>query len=296
MAINYAKKNSGLFDQKLTQETLTSLIETPNVNWTGAKSFEVTTLSTTGFKNHSRSKGFNSGSYTNDKETYTLGFDRDIEFYVDTMDVDETDQDLAAAKISNTFITEEAGPEVDAYRFSKMATEAISNKKTDSEILTVDNVYSKLKAAILPIRKYKPQNIITYVSSETMDLLERSKEFNRNITNQNVGVTALESRVTSIDGVTLVEVWDTERFATKFDFTEGFVKADDGLDINFLVVAKPAVIARAKHNAVFLFAPGDHTNGDGYLYQNRLYHDLFVLKQQKDGLYVSTKPTATQEG
>lgn len=289
MAINYAKKNSGLFDQKLTQETLTSLIETPSVNWVGAKSFEVTTLSTSGFKNHSRTKGFNTGTYANEKEVYTLEFDRDIEFYVDTMDVDETNEDLAAAKISNTFITEESGPEVDAYRFSKMATEAIANGKTASETLTVDNVYSQLKAAILPIRKYKPQNIIVYVSSEVMDLLERSKEFTRNITNQNVGMTALESRITSIDGVMLVEVWDTERFATKFDFTEGFVKASDGLDINFLVVAKPAVIAKAKHNAVFLFAPGQHTQGDGYLYQNRLYHDLFVLKQQKDGLYVSTK-------
>lgn len=294
MAINYAKKNSGLFDQKVTQETLTSLIETPNVNWVGAKSFEVTTLTTSGFKNHSRTKGFNAGTYGNDKETYTLGFDRDIEFYVDTMDVDETNEDLAAAKISNTFITEQSGPEVDAYRFSKMATAAIENGKTDSEVLTVENVYSKIKAAILPIRKYKPQNIVVYVSSETMDLLERSKEFTRNITNQNVGVTALESRITSIDGVLLVEVWDIDRFATKFDFTEGFVKAADGLDINFLVVAKPAVIAKAKHNAVFLFAPGQHTGGDGYLYQNRLYHDLFILKQQKDGLYVSTKPAPTE--
>lgn len=290
MAYNYAKKNSGLFDQKLTQETLTSLIETPNVNWTGAKSFEVTTLSTSGFKNHSRNKGFNSGTMQNDKDTYTLEFDRDIEFFVDEMDVDETDQDLAAAKISNTFITEQAGPEVDAYRFSKMATAAINNNKTASETLTVANVYSTIKAALLPIRKYKAGNIVVYVSSEVMDLLERSTEFTRSITNQNVGLTALESRVTSIDGVMIVEVWDEERFATQFDFTDGFVKASGGLDINFLIVAKPAIIAKAKHNAIYLFAPGSHTEGDGYLYQNRLYHDLFVLKQQKDGLYVSTKP------
>lgn len=288
MAYNYAKKNSGLFDQKLTQETLTSLIETPQVNWLGAKSFEVTTLSTSGFKTHSRTKGFNSGTMENEKKTYTLEFDRDIEFFVDEMDVDETDQDLAASKISNVFITEQAGPEVDAYRFAKMATAAIENGKTAQEALTVDNVYSKIKAALLPIRKYKAQNIIIYVSSETMDLLERSKEFTRSITNQNVGMTALESRITSIDGVNIIEVWDKDRFATKFDFTEGFKKAADGLDINFLVVAKPAIIAKAKHNAIFLFQPGQHTEGDGYLYQNRLYHDLFVLDKQKDGLYVST--------
>lgn len=289
MAYNYATKNSGLFDQKMTQETITSLVETPSVDWTGAKSFIVTTLKTSGFKAHTRGKGYNSGEVENDKETYTLGFDRDIEFFVDKADVDETNNDLAAANVTKVFITENAGPEVDAYRFSKMATRAIADGHTASTALTVDNVYSELKAALLPIRKYGAGNIIMYLSSETMDLLERSKEFTRQITNQNVGVTALESRVTSLDGVMLVEVWDTDRFATKYDFTDGFVKATDGKDIQFLIVAKPAIIAKSKFNSIYLFEPGTHTEGDGYLYQNRLYHDLFVLKNKADGLYVHTK-------
>lgn len=289
MVYNYATKNSGLFDQKMTQETLTSLLETPQVDWTGAKSFIVTTLNTSGYKAHTRGKGYNAGEVDNDKETYTLDFDRDIEFFVDQADVDETNNDLAAANVTNVFITENAGPEVDAYRFSKIATKAITDGHTASTALTVDNVYSVLKAALLPIRKYGAGNIVMYLSSETMDLLERSKEFTRQITNQNVGVTALESRVTSLDGVILVEVWDTDRFATKYDFTDGFVKAADGKDIQFLIAAKPAIIAKSKFNSIYLFAPGQHTEGDGYLYQNRLYHDLFVLKNKADGLYVHTK-------
>lgn len=289
MAYNYAKKNTGLYEQKLTQETLTSLIETPEVNWLNAQSFETTTIETSGYKSHTRDKGFNSGKMENKKTVYTLEFDRDIEFYVDIADEDETNQDLAAARVSGTFVTENAGPEVDAYRFSKMATAAIAEGKTANTKLTVDNVYSVLKAAILPLRKYGAGNIVGYLSSETMDLLERSKEFTRSITNQNVGMTALESRITSLDGVVLVEVWDTDRFATKFDFTEGFTKAADGLDIDFLLVVKQAVIAKAKFNSIYLFAPGTHTEGDGWLYQNRLYHDLFVLKSRKDALYVHTK-------
>lgn len=286
---NYAKKNTGLYEQKLTQETLTALIETPEVNWLNAQSFETTTIETSGYKPHTRDKGFNSGKMENKKQVYTLEFDRDIEFYVDIADEDETNKDLAAARVSATFVQENAAPEVDAYRFSKMATAAINEGQTKSTALTVDNVYSELKAAILPLRKYGAGNIIGYVSSETMDLLERSKEFTRNITNQNIGMTALESRITSLDGVVLVEVWDTDRFATKFDFTEGFTKATDGKDIAFLLVVKEAVIAKAKFNSIYLFAPGSHTEGDGWLYQNRLYHDLFVLESRKDGVYVHTK-------
>lgn len=287
MTINYIKKDGGLFDQKINQGLLTSVLGVPEVNLVnGGKSFTLTTISTSGLQAHSRSKGFNSGTYSNDKEVYTMGQDRDVEFYVDTQDVDETNQDLAVSNISKVFIEEQVQPEIDAYRFSKMATDAGQVKE---ETLTVDNVYTQLKAALLPVRKYGAQNIIGFVSSEVMDFLERSKEFTRSITNQNVGTTALESRVTSIDGVQLVEVWDDTRFKTEYDFSDGYKPKDTAKNINFILVAKQAVIPVVKENAIYLFAPGQHTEGDGYLYQNRLYHDLFIKKQKEDGVSVSLK-------
>lgn len=288
MSINYITKHEEQFEKRLMQGSLTAILETPKVNWLGARSFELPTISVTGYKAHTRSKGYNAGTVSNDKNVYTLGFDRDVEFFVDTADVDETNQELSAANISNTFISEHATPEVDAYRFSKVATNAITNGhyKQEDDYSEV-NVFSRLKAAILPIRKYGASNIVVYVSSEIMDFLERSKDFTRSIAT--TSPQGIDTRVTSIDGVQFIEVWDDARFKTQFDFTTGFVKADGGKDINFLIVAKPAIIAKAKFNSIYLFAPGQHTEGDGYLYQNRLYHDLFVLKSQEDGVYVSHK-------
>lgn len=297
MAINYITKDQGIFDQRLVQDLISSDLETTGIELVnGGKSFTLTTISTSGYKPHTRNKGFNSGTFENAKEVYTMTQDRDVEFYVDTMDVNETNQDLAIANISNTFIREQAVPDVDAYRFSTLATKAIAASQSAEETLTVDNVYSRIKAEILPVRKYGAGNIVVYVSSEVMDLLERSKEFTRSITNQNVGLTALESRVTSLDGVVLKEVWDIDRFYTEFDFSEGFVPAETAKEINFLVVAKPSQISVAKHNAIFLFNPGEHTQGDGYLYQNRLYHDTFVKKEQADGVRVSIKPAEVPGG
>lgn len=286
MAINYITKDGLVFDQKLVQGLITQELETTGIELVaGGKSFTLTTISTSGYKPHTRNKGFNEGSYSNDKKVYTMTQDRDVEFYIDSMDVDETNRDLEVGRISRTFIEEQAQPDVDAYRFSTLATKAIENEKSTTEQLTEDNVYSRLKEAILPVRKFGAGNIIVYMSSEAMDLLERSKEFTRNITNQNVGQTALESRITSLDGVTLKEVWDIDRFNTKFDFSDGYKPT--GGQINFLVVAIPAQISVAKHNAIFLFEPGKHTQGDGYLYQNRMYHDTFLKEQQKEGVYVS---------
>lgn len=288
MAINYITKDGHLYDQALAQELITGDLETSGLKFIeGGKSFTLTTISTSGYQPHARTKGFNEGTFSNDKKVYTLDQDRDIEFYVDTMDVEETGEDLAVANITRTFQEEQAVPEIDAYRFSKLSTQAITATNFKKEAITTENVYSKLKAALLPVRKFGVQNIIIYVSSEVMDALERSTEFTRSITNQNVGQTALESRVTSLDGVIIKEVWDATRFYTGFDFADSFTPTTGAFPINFLVVAKPAQISALKHQALFLFAPGQHTQGDGYLYQNRIYHGTIVMEEQKEGVYVS---------
>ena len=299
---NYVTKDGNLLDQKITAGLFTAALGTPEVDLVnGGRSFTLKTISTSGLKDHTRGKGFNSGTISDEKTIYTMGQDRDVEFYLDRQDVDETNQELAMANISNVFITEQVQPELDSYRFSKMATsfDNIDTSDTEGNLLakthkveeTLDatNAYSQLKTGIGKIRKYGTQNLLGYVSSEVMDSLERSKEFTRNITNQNVGTTALESRITSIDGVQLIEVYEPNRFMTKYDFKDGAKPTEDAKAINFLIVAKPAVISIVKENAVFLFAPGQHTDGDGYLYQNRLYHDLFIKKHKRDGIFVSVK-------
>lgn len=291
--INYLTKDQGVFDQKIQQGLLTSAIGQQAVNWVnGGRSFTLTTISTSGLKPHTRGKGFNEGEAGNAKKTYDMGQDRDVEFYIDKQDVDETNQDLAVGNISKNFIEEHVQPELDAYRFAKMATAAATNGHSKEVAITVANVYSTIKDAILPARKYGPANLTCFVSTAVMDALERSTEFTRNITNQNVGQTALESRVTSIDGVTIIEVWDDQRFKTAYDFSDGFTPTADASDIEIIVVAKQAIVQAVKENAVYLFAPGEHTEGDGYLYQNRLYHDLWVLDQQKDGVVAVTSPKA----
>lgn len=299
---NYVTKDGNLLDQKITAGLFTGALGTPEVDLVnGGRSFTLKTISTSGLQPHTRGKGFNSGTVTDEKTIYTMGQDRDVEFYLDRQEVDETNQELAMANISNVFITEQVQPELDSYRFSKMATSFDNIDTSDAEgnllakthkveeTLDATNAYSQLKTGIGKVRKYGTQNLVGYVSSEVMDSLERSKEFTRNITNQNVGTTALESHITSIDGVQLIEVYEPNRFMTKYDFKDGAKPTEDAQAINFLIIAKPAVISIVKENAVFLFAPGQHTEGDGYLYQNRLYHDLFIKKHKRDGIYSSIK-------
>lgn len=290
-AINYAEKYQTELDQVIKQSILTNVLETPNVQWMGAKTFHVPSLSVSGYKNHSRNGGFNRGNVTATHEPYTLGFDRDVEFFVDQMDVDESNQAASAANVSRVFLTENAGPELDAYRFSKMATNAIDNNRATAEVVTASDVVTKLKRDILKVRKYGTANLVAYVSSEVMNAIEEYKEGKGTFQLENQGTT-IETRVTVLDGVRLIEVFDVDRFHSSFDFTDGFASATGSYPLNWVIVHRGAIVAKAKLNSIYLFQPGQHTQGDGYLYQNRMYHDLFVMKNKADGLVVSHGTTA----
>src|SRR5690625_5721040 len=78
--INYAERFQVELDQAIVQNTLTNALETPNVNWMGARTFHVPHLEVSGYKNHSRAGGFNRGTVEVTHDPYTLQFDRDVSF------------------------------------------------------------------------------------------------------------------------------------------------------------------------------------------------------------------------
>ncbi|HHQ1212188.1 hypothetical protein [Listeria monocytogenes] len=288
MAINYVDKYGKELDQKLVFGTYTNELETPNLLWLDAKTFKIQTISTTGLKPHTRNKGYNEGSASNTNTPYTITFDRDVEFFVDVMDVDETGQALTAANVTKEFNSAHAAPEVDAYRFSKLATAAKNNGHSADEAITEENVFRTLKAAIRKVKKYGTQNLVMYVSPDVMAALELSKDFTRTISNQNIGPSSLETRITGIDGVKLVEVEAEDRFYDTFAFTDGYTPAPGAKKLNYLLINKGSVIGGTKHASIYLHAPGSVGQGDGWLYQYRVYHDIFVKEQQKDGVIAST--------
>ncbi|KEX80168.1 hypothetical protein HT50_06175 [Listeria monocytogenes] len=288
MAINYVDKYGKELDQKLVFGTYTNELETSNLLWLDAKTFKIQTITTTGLKPHTRNKGYNEGSASNENTTYTITFDRDVEFFVDVMDVDETGQALTAANVTKEFNSRHSAPEVDAYRFSKLATEAKKNGYSTAETITEENVFRTLKAAIRKVKKYGTQNLVMYVSVDVMAALELSKDFTRTISNQNIGPSSLETRVTGIDGVKLVEIEAEDRFYDTFDFTDGYKPAASAKKLNYLLINKGSVIGGTKHASIYLHAPGSVGQGDGWLYQYRVYHDIFVKEQQKDGVIAST--------
>ena len=318
MALNYAETYSNELLEILIQGALTSPFVTDNVRWLDAKTFHFTQMSTSGFKNHKRNGGWNRGSYVQTDVPFTVTHDRDVEFLVDKADVDETNKTASIQNISRTFEQTQVVPETDALFFSKVAQTAKAqngyHSETDASKYTAENTFSKLKGFLAAgkLRRYKANgSLIMYVTSAIMDNLENSKEFTRKIEMTQIaeGGIGIETRVTDIDGVPVMEVIDDERFYDAFNWdpenggfepiakkAESAEGAGDGVvgahKINVLIACGQTCKTVPKISSIYFFDPGAHTEGDGYLYQNRSLSDTFVFPNGKDGkidsVYVDT--------
>lgn len=317
--LNYAESFSPDLLEIYRQETLISPFLTTNVKFVGARSFHFTQMSTTGFRNHSRKGGWNMGEITQKDTVFTLNHDRDVAFLVDIADIDETNQTAAIKNVSETFIRTQGTPEANALFFSTVAAKAESvtglHSETALSAFTVENVYGKLKAALNAgkLKLYRSKGaLIMYVCSEIMDLLERSKDFTRKIEMTQIaeGGIGIETRVTSIDGVTLMEVMDDDVFYDKFNYDPtvsknsetvhigGFEPDTTAKKINFLIASPLTAKYVLKISSIYFFARGSHTEGDGDLYQNRSLSDVFVfpngLNNEIDSIYVDVRAAETQ--
>ena len=292
-SFNYAQQWQTELLQTIIQGTLCSPFIADRVNWLNAKTFQFPLLNTTGYKNHSRNGGWNRGNATKKDIPYTLYHDRDVEFLIDVADVDETNQVATIQNISQRFIDTQANPEMDAEFFSKVASTAIENDLHigyPADSWTKENVYGRLKLMLKSgkLRVYKQRgSLIMYIRSDIMDLLEASTDFTRKIEMTQVadGGMGLETRVTDIDGVPLMEVVDDERFYTAFNWNPadgGFEAASDAKKLSVLIASTEMVKKVPKINSIYFFAPGQHTEGDGYLYQNRAYSGTFIFPNGKD--------------
>lgn len=312
--LNYAEVWSPELLEILMQGTLTSPFVTSNVRWLDAKTFHFTQMSTSGYKNHSRSGGWNKGNYVQKDVPFTLTHDRDISFLVDKADVDETNATASIQNISRVFEQTQVVPETDALFFSKISQKA---QETDGYHSSTDAATGYTKAKVFgalkdilakgKLRRYKANgSLIVYVSSAIMDALEQSTEFSRSISVTQIaeGGMGIETRVTDIDGVPIMEVIDDERFYDAFDWEPeggGFAprKKAGGTTgahkINVLVACGQTCKIVPKISSIYYFEPGTHTEGDGYLYQNRSLSDVFVFPNGRDGkidsIYVDVDTT-----
>ena len=184
----YAEQFTQFLAQKYEKELCSDALlhSNPQITFLNAQTIKLPRLTLSGYKDHTRTAGFNAGTISNDWEPKKLAHDRDIEFFVDPMDIDETNLALSVANIQNVFETEQAIPEKDCYNYSKLHTELTNfHGRIDSTtVLTAQNILavfdeemSKMDDAGVPV-----DGRILYVTSAVNKLLKAADGIQRVIT------------------------------------------------------------------------------------------------------------------
>lgn len=283
---DYATTFTDLLQQKYAKELCSDALTQSNqqVKFINAQTIKLPRMTVSGYKDHTRSPGFNAGTLTNDWEPKKLEHDRDIEFFVDPMDIDETNLTLSVANIQNTFETEQAIPEKDSYRFSKLHAELTTyTGRIDTTVITAVNFLEAFdtEMALMDEAGVPEEGRILYVTPSMRKIVKEADGIQRMMTVSTPST--INRKVHSLDDVTIKMV-PAARMKTKYDFTNGCVAATDAKQINWILIHNSCVVARDKYSYIKLFTPGtDSRTADGYLYQNRNYGDLFLLEKKVEG-------------
>lgn len=241
------------------------------------KQIKLPKLSVSGYKDHSRtSMGFNAGTYSNDYEVKVLDHDRDIEFAIDPLDVDETNLVVSIANIQKRFETTQAIPELDCYTFSKIYTEAVRvGASVSTTEITSANVITDFDAQLVALEEagVPLDRVIMYVTPAYKALIKEA--FTRSYPNGDKG---MDRRVHSIDDIGTIITVPSGRMKTAYNFTNGCVAGDNAGQINYIMIDPEAQVSRVKYSYINVFTPGhDSRTADKYVYQNRKFNGTFAL-------------------
>lgn len=288
MPYNYATQFESQIEAQYARElTSADFYSNKAYRFINAETIKIATLSLSGYKDHNRNGSKNRGTITNDWTPYKLRRDRDIEFYVDELDVDETNQVLTAANVTATFNEEQAIPETDAYNYSSLYNDAVDAGLTPSNVvLTVDNILDEFDKAMIAMdeegvpasgRRMKVTPVVNA-------LFKRAEKLSRVIQVGTGATNKIDTRVHSLDEVT-IDMVPSDRLMTAYDFTEGFVAGETAKQINFILYHNSAIIAVDKIKDVYLWPKGSTPESAyGWLYQNRAHGDCLPVQKKIAGL------------
>lgn len=292
---NYAEQFEQALHQKYAKElaSVDLFNSNPQVKFINAQTIKLPNITVSGYKDHNRQTiGFNSGKISNDWEPKKLEHDRDIEFAIDPMDVDETNLVVSIANVQNTLETEQGIPEKDCYVFSKLYTEAgkyAANGATiDTTTLTAENILQKFDDAMEKMDEagVPSEGRILYVTPAVNKLFKQAKDIQR-VLGVNGSNGDVKRSIYSLDDVKIKQV-QSARMKSQYNFTNGCVATDEAKQMNFILIHPSCEVAREKYSYIKVFTPGhDSRTADNYLLQSRFYMDAFLIKNKAAGIFIN---------
>ncbi len=259
-------------DEQFAAESKRSLVTNQNFTWDGAATVRVYKVSTGKMNDYARNGDPATGSRFGEVEqlnatTYplTIEKDRSFTFVIDKLDEDETQQQLSGATALARQNREVVIPEVDAYTYGVMCTNA--GTKPAAVELTAENIYDEIcKAGTLMDEAGVPETgRVLVVTPEIYRIMKKCKEI---VLDTDVGEDMrLRGVVSNLDGAAVQKV-PASRLPSKF---------------GFMLCHPCATVAPLKLQDYRIHS--DPPGISGSLVEGRVVYDAFVLQNKAKAIY-----------
>ena len=302
MAINtleYAKIFMQTLDKQMLVGATSGWMEANagQVKYSGGNEVKIPMISTSGLGDYDRDEGFKRGAVTLSYQTMTMTQDRGRTFHLDAMDVDETNFIAAAGNVMGEFQRTQVIPEIDAYRYSKIAALAEEKGRAEAQAVTEENVLSLLLADIAKIRDEigDTAELVITMSGLVTPLLDKSKEIQKKLDVSDFKKGEVSTKVKNLDGCPILPV-PSARMKTAYTFYDGetagqegggFKPAEGAKAINWIITPRNVPIAVSKTDVTRIFDPMTNQLAHAWKIDYRKYHELWIPEKKFSALWVS---------
>ena len=276
-----------ILDEIYVNASLTAKLDgNPELVQQGANANEliIPMLDMQGLGDYSRNDGYVKGDVTMTNETVKCNFDRGRMFTIDAMDNQET-ANIAFGRLAGEFIRTKVVPEVDAFRFAKYASdEGISKPDAGATLTTGEAVVEALRAATnkMDEDEVPQEERHLFITPTLIGLVE---DLDTTKSKQVLERFASVTRVPQTRFYTGIK----QRSGKDGEEIGGYTKADDGKEINFMVIHKGAVIQYPKHIAPKIVTPEQNQDADAYKYGYRQVGVADLYENKTAGVYLHHK-------
>ena len=298
-SIQYATVFMEELDSQLVEKSTTGWMEgnAGQVQYNGGAEVKIPKMQMSGLGDYDRDGGFAKGAVTVTYETRKLPQDRGRTFQLDAMDVDETNFAATAGAVMREFQNTKVIPEIDAYRYSKIAELAAAAGKTKEYTAVEDTIFENLMNDMTAIRDAVGDGceLVIAMSAKVAGMLDLAKGGTNVLESGVFQQGSAELKVKEIDGCPIIRV-PSARFQTKYTFMDGvtesetdggFVKAEDAKGINWIIMVKSAPVAISKTDVTRIFDPMTNQNANAWKIDYRKYHDIWITDNGMDGILVN---------
>jgi len=299
--LEYAKIFMQELDKQVVAQATSGWMEANAglVKYNGGNEVKIPIIDMDALGDYDRTNGFVDGSVNLTYETKTMTQDRGRTFMLDRMDVDETNFVATAANVMGEFQRVHVIPEIDAYRYSSIATQAIEkNAAVGGYTPSESDILKKLKEDIYAIYDVAGEiPLVITMNMQVAAILENSTELNKMLSVIDFTQGDVKTSVKAIDNNPIIKV-PSLRMKTKYVFydgktagqeTGGFIPDANAKNINWIICPRTAPIAVSKTDNIRIFTPEQNQKADAWKIDYRKYHDLWIKDNQFKAIRVNIK-------